>query len=49
MSKGAKCLVLGASLVVFGNGVYFNSKPALVIGCVYALLALLDVEISGMD
>ena len=49
MSRRSKCLVLGASLVVFGNGVYFDSKPALIFGSIFAALAILDFEMTGND
>jgi hypothetical protein len=44
-----KYIGVGASLVIFGNGVYFNSKAALVLGSLLAALAILDSEISGYD
>jgi hypothetical protein len=49
MSNSSKCLVLGLSLVIFGNGVYFGSKAAMALGSFYAVLAILDTEIGGMD
>jgi hypothetical protein len=46
MRNSSKCLVLGASLILFGNGVYFDSKVALVIGSIFAACAILDIEMS---
>ena len=37
---------MGASLAIFGDGVYFDSKAALVIGSIFAALAILDFEMT---
>jgi hypothetical protein len=44
-----KYIGVAASLVIFVNGVYFDSKVALVLGSILAALAILDREISGYD
>ena len=50
LMKGmSKYALVGASLVIFALGVYFNSTPALVISTIYVLVAIIDVEMTRND